>query len=280
LPVNKGGGFMKSRFSGGVCAFLMVLVSSGASASPAKFNIPGDFPGDFQIDFLGTDFKLAGTPTGALSTASTIQFSVGSETSAGSGIYNITIAPQGFNFLGFQPVSGLPFDVYGAGTGSGTFDTTTGHWSVDMPALFVQVGDDGFGGSVGDGTRVDFHLTTSNIFIPGDGFVPGYMTSFASPMVLDESSPDPWGDLYLVAGGLVPNSAALTLAYDTDLINSIAGSYSAWSLDENHFQGIQYEFDIYGNDPLVSTVPVPGAFWLFGSGLLGLIEISRCRKVA
>jgi hypothetical protein len=99
-------------------------------------------------------------------------------------------------------------------------------------------------------------------------------------MVLDELSPDPWGDLNLVAGGLVPNSADLLLAYDFGLINDIATSYTQFFLDQNPFEGIQYEFDIYGNDPLISVVPVPAAVWLFGSGLLGLIGISRRKKAA
>ena len=262
----------KSVLLSTVCACLFTLASSCAFASPAKFNIPGDFPGSFQIDFLGTDFKLSGNPTGSLSTASTIQFSVGSETSPGSGIYNTTVAPSGFNFLGFQPLSGLPFDVYGAGVGTGTFDTSTGDWSIDMPSLFV-VSSSGFA------TRVDFHLTTSNIFIPADPTNSGYMTTTASPMVIDEQSPQPWGDLNLVAGGIVQNSADLVLSYDFGLINNIGNNYANFVLDANPFKGVQYEFNIYGNDPLVS-VPVPATSWLFVSGLFGLVGIAKRKKTA
>src|SRR3972149_9452306 len=97
---------------------LSFLVAGTSQASPAKFNIPGDFPGNFQIDFLGTDFKFPafGGSVGSLSTESTIDFSVGSETFSGSGIYNTSVAPGGFNFVGFTAV-GIFFDVYGAGTG-------------------------------------------------------------------------------------------------------------------------------------------------------------------
>jgi len=106
------------------------------------------------------------------------------------------------------------------------------------------------------------------------------MTTTASPMVIDELSSEPWGDLNLVAGGIVPNSADLLLTYDFGLINDIGSGYTQFLLDTNPFAGIQYEFDIYGNDPLVSAVPVPAAVWFFGSGLLGLIGIARRKKAA
>jgi len=258
---------------GATCACL-VVVSGATFASPAKFNIPGDFPGTFQIDFLATDFFLSGISSGGLSTASTIQFSVGSETSAGSGVYETSVSPEGFSFVGFT-TSGLPFDVYGAGTGVGTFDTNTGHWEIDMPTLWVNT--DSFGN--GNGTRLDYHLTTHNIAIPPAGFNAGYVTTTATPMVLNESSPDPWGDLNLVAGGIVPHSNDLLLTYDFGLITNIGSNYTNFQLDQNHFQGVQYEFNIYGNDPLVETVPIPPAVWLFGSGLIGLIGIARRKKV-
>ena len=264
-----------SSLLGMACACVFTLISATTLASPAKFNIPGDFPGTFQIDFLGTGFQLSGAPAGSLSTASTIQFSVGSETSLGSGIYNTSIVPTGFNFLGFQPVFGLLFDVYGAGTGTGTFDTNTGHWAIDIPTLFVNVGSDFSGNPISYGTRLDFHLTTNNILIPASGTQQAYSTTTATPMVIDELSPNPWGDLNLVAGGIVPDQAGLTLVYDFGLINSIASSYTNFILDPGIWTGVQYEFNVYGNDPLVSAVPVPAALWLFGSGLLGLIGIVR-----
>ncbi len=259
----------------GVCACVFTLVSTLAFASPAKFNIPEDFPGLFQIDFLGTDFKLGGASSGSLSTESTVQFSVGSESSSTPGVYNISVSPSGFDFLGFEPVPGLNFDIYGAGNGSGTFDSNTGHWTLAMPTLFVNVGGDHLGNPISYGTRIDFHLTTENILIPASGSAPAYMTTSASPMVIDEFSPEPWGDLNLVAGGLVSAPSELTLAYDFGLINDIANSYTNFIVDPEIWTGAQYEFDIYGNDPLVNAVPVPAAVWLFGSGLIGLIRFAR-----
>ena len=94
-------------------------------------------------------------------------------------------------------------------------------------------------------------------------------------MVIDESSPLPWGDLNLVAGGIVPLPEGQTLAYDFGLISDIGNSYTNFILDPDIWTGVQYEFDIYGNDPLISSVPLPAAIWLFGSGLVGLIWGSR-----
>ena len=258
---------------------LLAIVPVAAAATPAKFDIPGDFPGVFQIDFLGTDFKLNGSSTGALSTASTIQFSVGAETGPGSGIYNTTVSPSGFSFLGFQAIQGLSFDVYGAGTGTGTFDAITGHWTIDMPTLFVNTG--GLPQNpIAYATRLDFHLTTENVFVPDSLAQPGYWTTTATPMVIDETSPEPWGDLNLVAGGIVPHASELSLNYDPVLIASIATRYTTFMLDPDIWTGVQYEFDIYGNDPLVNTVPVPAAAWLFGSGVLALIGLAVRRKPA
>jgi hypothetical protein len=43
-----------------------------------------------------------------------------------------------------------------------------------------------------------------------------------------------------------------------------------------------YAWAVHSGDvgAAVSTVPVPAAAWLFGSGLLGLIGVARCRKAA
>ena len=264
-----------SQQLGAICSCFFTIISTATLASPAKFDIPGDFPGTFQIDFLGTDFKLGGVSSGSLSTESKVQFSVGSESSSGSGIYNISTSPSGFDFQGFKPITGLDFDIFGAGTGTGTFDTNTGHWTIDMPTLFVNVGSDHLENPISYGTRVDFHLTTENILIPASGTSPAYMTTSATPMVIDESSLEPWGDLNLVAGGVIADPLNLALAYDFGLISEISNGYTDFRLDPKIWTGAQYEFDIYGNDPLVNTVPVPAAVWLFGSGLLGLVGVAR-----
>jgi len=64
---------------------------------------------------------------------------------------------------------------------------------------------------------------------------------------------------------------------------SSSDSSSAWALGFNMGQlatnsktSTNYAWAVHDRD--VSAVPVPAALWLFGSGLLGLIGISRCKK--
>lgn len=90
-------------------------------------------------------------------------------------------------------------------------------------------------------------------------------------MILDEANPEPWGDLHLVAGGIVPLANALTLTDDWALIKSIATKYNGWRIAQGTFADLIYEFDIYGNDPQVaSAVPEPVSIVLLMSGLAGL----------
>ena len=46
--------------------------------------------------------------------------------------------------------------------------------------------------------------------------------------------------------------------------------------DPSGFGGVPYDVHLEGI--ISSTVPVPAAFWLFGSGLLGLISVARCKS--
>lgn len=57
--------------------------------------------------------------------------------------------------------------------------------------------------------------------------------------------------------------------------NDTTGSFTTASLDTpNSSTGFYYNID----DITTAVVPLPGAFWLFGSGLAGLIAVRRRRK--
>ena len=62
--------------------------------------------------------------------------------------------------------------------------------------------------------------------------------------------------------------------------DSIPGS----PMIDGPFTGLSVNFDIGSGHSLtvlsISNVPVPGGIWLFGSGLLGLIGLSRRKKIA
>lgn len=69
----------------------------------------------------------------------------------------------------------------------------------------------------------------------------------------------------------------------TDLnCTAVAGNFSCQGSviidgadDTLGFAGQEVQFDLVGNMPVVSAVPVPAAVWLFGSGLLGLVGVAR-----
>lgn len=83
-------------------------------------------------------------------------------------------------------------------------------------------------------------------------------------------------------------SALCTPGFDC-LSNALSGGapftddgISGSPLIDGAFVGLNVNFDIGSGDSLtvlsVSSVPVPAAVWLFGSGLLGLIAVSRRKK--
>jgi hypothetical protein len=89
-------------------------------------------------------------------------------------------------------------------------------------------------------------------------------------------------DIQLTAGGSTAflNVGALqstlsdgSLVYFIGLIDT-SGSFTTATLDTpNSSEGFLYNID----DITTSAVPLPGAFWLFGSGLAGLIAVRRRR---
>ena len=73
------------------------------------------------------------------------------------------------------------------------------------------------------------------------------------------------------------------LSYDTFLFNNVGDLSLAtiglgWMGYISDFTG--NNFDVYRLSHQVSAVPVPAAFWLFGTALIGLVGISRRRKAA
>ena len=72
--------------------------------------------------------------------------------------------------------------------------------------------------------------------------------------------------------------AEITCNVDCGNGDTYSLSYTATTGDEpNGFGNLTYELYLTGT---VSSVPIPAAAWLFCSGLLGLIGMARCKKVA
>lgn len=73
------------------------------------------------------------------------------------------------------------------------------------------------------------------------------------------------GDSFTVASGALPESNEIFFG----LLNTSNNFQSVTFFNENLVDGTGYD-EIYSN-----AVPIPSAVWLFGSGLLGIIGISR-----
>jgi hypothetical protein len=94
----------------------------------------------------------------------------------------------------------------------------------------------------------------------GFGLNWGGSTSFFAAGGVGESM-----EFFFMAGnGTLPNAAATAVRYGN------AQGFSTWTLNSNGSL-------VYAAP---SAVPVPAAVWLFGSGLLGLVGISRRKKSA
>ncbi len=72
--------------------------------------------------------------------------------------------------------------------------------------------------------------------------------------------------------------AVITCAIDCAEGDTYTLDYTAVvpQADPSNFGGVLYSLHLEG---VVSSVPVPAAIWLFGSGLLGLVGVARRRKV-
>jgi hypothetical protein len=66
-------------------------------------------------------------------------------------------------------------------------------------------------------------------------------------------------------------AGAAVFSLDASTSDAVGGFFSAGSFDE--------QFPDF-NGTTVTVVPIPAALWLFGSGLVGLIGIARCRGAA
>lgn len=122
-----------------------------------------------------------------------------------------------------------------------------------------------------------------DLFIAGDEF----SMSFANPvnaigLYIVSGDPLLAGDVSLdTSAGSALNSDVVDvtlgdggLAYYIGLMSDTAFTSADLTFDAEAVEKFLYSVD----DITTSVVPIPGAVWLFGSGLLGLISLSKRRK--
>jgi hypothetical protein len=129
--------------------------------------------------------------------------------------------------------------------------------------------------------------TDADIFLDGDDFTMDFAAASAIGLyIITAETPNFTlfdDDIQLTAGGgkalLDVDAVQSTLSDDSlvyfiGLINTTGNFTTASLLTHNSSEGFLYNID----DITTSAVPLPGAFWLFGSGLAGLIAVRRRRK--
>ncbi len=146
---------------------------------------------------------------------------------------------------------------------------------------FISYNEDQFFGQVSSGARVSDPFNQLAL-VQADGEA-GLNFSFE---IATEHTYTLTGNTSIIGGGrlsILFDSVEFTQLDDTfSLSGTLAAgtysfsSYSIAALSDIGRVNASYDFDLQLYD--VSAVPVPAAFWLFGSGLIGLAGLARKRK--
>lgn len=136
------------------------------------------------------------------------------------------------------------------------------------------------------GEITDFNTGSINLFVESTGAYgspPSSGTVDTSLGTIDLNL----SDIHMTVTGLLSgdfdlwDSGSSSFAIDSNSYNSVTGEFLyGWSDTATLYYSllpynVDYSIEVAGT---ASTVPVPAAVWLFGSGLLGLIGIARRKK--
>jgi hypothetical protein len=145
----------------------------------------------------------------------------------------------------------------------------------------------GNGGTLGVGTSI------GSLGIGGDLFLDGGVLEFEANSLLNTDQLWVGGDVALADGivevilGYTPAPqdvlTFLTIAGTLNTLSGFDGIVGVAAAGSGVALGTQFTVDLGGQlfqGTVTSVVPIPPSVWLFGSGLLGLIGISRRKKAA
>lgn len=230
-----------------VIVILSILISSRLYAG--TLNVPGDFPGSFHMDLLNGfaifDFDPAyGTP---------------------GYIGDIPIDTATNQILFYASA----FDGIGAGAGTSTLTLDPTYMEIGSSTFFGNPINFYLNGS-GSGTLVDLDGTQGDWTLGLPLFADWNTNSVEFPNFSLSS------DATYSYAGSSGTTTISGLAMDYATGNTFLVGQS--TITSGPFTGARITIGIYGNDPTV--VPLPGTAYLFGSGLLWMIGLSRRKKVA
>ncbi len=236
-----------------------MLLSSSAFAG--QISVPGDFPGSFTMKVL-SGLIVLDDPNIVISGAT--------QASGTSFSLNSTGMDIGFDATAFD----------GIGVGAGTSSITTGNFSnyeIGTGSFFgfpinMSLYGNGTGSLVDNGNESgEWSLSIGTQFEWLDGTI-------FDLGVLDYSTANTAGYYIDTQPGVLQTVSGVAMDYQTGDAVFVAQTGILSGTPNGYLDGLRFTISIAGNDPIVQVVPIPGAVWLFGSGLLGLIGLSRRKK--
>jgi len=269
----------KSRLLGVVCAYSLVCCQIGSvhagllyavnDQTDTLVSIDTDTLGVTSIGSLGVTFSFGGL---AFDPNTDTLFMIGGRNN--ENLYTLDRTTGQASLIGGYAVSdlfGLAFDstnnvLYGAqyqggstGTGLYSLNTTTGNATNISTILPRNI----------DGLAYD---SNRDVLV-------GMNASFGDLYSIDRST----GASTLLIDYLFVSNSGLAYDPDKDLFWNVDYNGNLFSYDPNNSYSRATALTGLGAlDALayVSSIPVPAAAWLFGSGLLGLVGMARRKKVA
>ncbi len=251
-----------------ICALGLWLLPVTSQASIINFDFTG------RLIVAGADESII-TNNGSAFTdiSASLTFNTITGLGGNSASNNLSITMNSADFLGAPPTF---HDI--SMTRQGTSNIIDGiilvDWNgtYDMP-LYIEWDATGLFNAVGLGLQTGDVLSGSDLYYDTNGNgvydlgIDTYRADIGSAIPYSDTLTGPL-PIFLGGGGGGPAPMAAT-------VNSIG-------LTTGPFPGVKGYFDIGTGNSIhitsVTPVPVPAAVWLFGSGLLGLIGVSRRKK--
>lgn len=246
-----------------LAAFVLGVLTIGASVTEAAqvssgytFTGAGNVSNFTNLASIG--FVADGTNDVTFTWDGTVFTSSSDYTGLGS-VSNATISSPTGTFIGHS-VPIFAHDVQIFGPGSYSFDTTLGGGNGESGTLTMNVGSGQFGMHMLLDWNTNDNMDVVNVWNLNSTFSNCGLVTNAAINCL-------WTGPTNTVGN---NANTVFLLASTD--NNGDGILGVPMATGGPFSGFNSNFNLQGT---LTPVPVPAAFWLFGSGLLGLIGIAR-----